>query len=259
MNENLKITIIQSELHWENTEANLIMFSEKIAEIDFETDLIVLPEMFSTGFSMNVEKLAESSNGKTLKWMISEAIKHNSAICGSVIITQKNQYYNRLFFVFPDGNFKKYDKKHTFTLAKENEIYTAGNERIVLEYKGWKICPLICYDLRFPVWARNTEEFDVLIYVANWPKARIAAWNTLLRARAIENMVYCIGVNRVGNDGNSIEYNGQSAVFDVLGKQISTNTAEKEFTETILLKKKHITNNRSHFQFLKDRDGFNLT
>lgn len=258
MEENLKITIIQSELHWENTEANRKMFSEKIQDIEEKTDLIILPEMFSTGFSMNPEKLAEPNDGKTLQWMISEAKKHNSAITGSVIIAEDNHFYNRLFFVFPDGSYDKYDKKHTFTLSKENENYNAGTERLLVDYKGWKICPLICYDLRFPVWARNTEDYDVLIYVANWPKVRTVAWDRLLPARAIENMTYCIGVNRIGFDGNEHEYVGHSAVYDVLGKQISNSTLN-EFTETVVLEKKHIETNRRHFQFLNDRDSFTLT
>jgi predicted amidohydrolase len=256
--ETLKITIIQSELHWENAVANRAMFSDKFQSIEGETDLIVLPEMFSTGFSMNAKNLAEENNGETLQWMISEAKKYKTAITGSVIISEENNFYNRLFFVFPDGSFQKYDKKHTFTLAKENETYSSGNERLIVNYKGWKICPLVCYDLRFPVWARNTEEYDVLIYVANWPKVRTLAWDTLLRARAIENMTYSIGVNRVGFDGNDHEYVGHSAVYDVLGQQISSSSFG-EFTETVFLEKEHIQTNRKHLQFLNDRDAFTLT
>lgn len=258
MEEKLKITLVQSELHWEDAEANRQMFSRKLQNIESETDLIILPEMFPTGFSMNAEKLAEPNNGESLKWMISEAEKYNAAITGSVIVTENNEYYNRLYFVFPDGSYKQYDKRHTFTLAKENETYTAGKQRLLVNYKGWKICPLVCYDLRFPVWARNTEDYDILIYVANWPKVRTLAWDTLLRARAIENMTYCIGVNRVGLDGNEHEYVGHSAVYDVLGKQISTSSFD-EFIETIELDKKHIESNREHFQFLNDRDLFTLT
>ncbi len=259
MNETLKITIIQSELHWENAESNLVMFSEKIQNIEDKTDLIVLPEMFTTGFSMNAENLAEPNDGETFKWMVSEAKKNNCAITGSVIISENGNFYNRLFFVFPDGSFQKYDKKHTFTLAKENETYSTGTERLTVNYKGWKICPLVCYDLRFPVWARNTVDYDVLIYVANWPKVRTLAWDTLLRARAIENMTYCIGVNRVGFDGNDHEYIGHSAVYDVLGKQVSKSNLETEFNETIVLEKEHVESNRKHLQFLNDRDSFTLT
>lgn len=258
MSKNLKITIIQSELHWENAEANRAMFSEKIQNIEDETDLVVLPEMFTTGFSMNAKKLAEPNDSDSLNWMISEARKHNCAITGSVIISENDKFYNRLFFVLPDGTYEKYDKKHTFTLAKENETYTAGKERLIVNYKGWKICPLICYDLRFPVWSRNTEDYDVLIYLANWPKVRTVAWDTLLRARAIENMSYCVGVNRVGFDGNDHEYVGHSAVYDVLGKQVSP-SAFDEFIETVTLSKEHIESNRKHLQFLNDRDKFTLT
>ncbi len=257
LSDSLKITIIQSDLHWENPEANRAMFSDKIQGIVNKTDLIILPEMFSTGFSMNAEKLAEPSNGDTFQWMVSEAKKNETAITGSIIIVENNTFYNRLFFVFPDGNFEKYDKRHTFTYAQENETYSKGTERLLVNYKGWKICPLICYDLRFPVWARNTEEYDVLIYVANWPKVRTLAWETLLRARAIENMAYCVGVNRVGIDGKNHEYIGHSAVYNDLGKQVSS-SAFDEFTETVLLEKAHIEENRNQFGFLNDRDSFQL-
>jgi predicted amidohydrolase len=258
MKTDLKITLVQSELVWENPSANRELFSKKFQTFEGETDLIVLPEMFTTGFSMNAKKLAEPNEGDSLNWMISEARKHNCAITGSVIISEDDKFYNRLFFVLPDGTYEKYDKKHTFTLAKENETYTAGKERLIVNYKGWKICPLICYDLRFPVWSRNTEDYDVLIYVANWPKVRTVAWDTLLRARAIENMSYCVGVNRVGFDGNDHEYVGHSAVYDVLGKQVSP-SAFDEFIETVTLSKEHIESNRKHLQFLNDRDKFTLT
>lgn len=258
MKTDLKITLVQSELIWENASANRELFSKKFQTFEGETDLIVLPEMFTTGFSMNAKKLAEPNDSDSLNWMISEARKHNCAITGSVIISENDKFYNRLFFVLPDGTYEKYDKKHTFTLAKENETYTAGKERLIVNYKGWKICPLICYDLRFPVWSRNTEDYDVLIYVANWPKVRTVAWDTLLRARAIENMSYCVGVNRVGFDGNDHEYVGHSAVYDVLGKQVSP-SAFDEFIETVTLSKEHIESNRKHLQFLNDRDKFTLT
>ena len=258
MKTDLKITLVQSELIWENASANRELFSKKFQTFEGETDLIVLPEMFTTGFSMNAKKLAEPNDSDSLNWMISEARKYNCAITGSVIVSENDQFYNRLFFVLPDGTYEKYDKKHTFTLAKENETYTAGKERLIVNYKGWKICPLICYDLRFPVWSRNTEDYDVLIYLANWPKVRTVAWDTLLRARAIENMSYCVGVNRVGFDGNDHEYVGHSAVYDVLGKQVSP-SAFDEFIETVTLSKEHIESNRKHLQFLNDRDKFTLT
>ncbi|MEL6811908.1 MAG: amidohydrolase [Bacteroidota bacterium] len=258
MLKDLTITMIQSHLHWENPVANRGLFSEKIRNISEETQLIILPEMFTSGFSMNPETLAEEKEGPTLKWMQNLAREKESAITGSVMVKDEGNFYNRLYFVFPDGTFRTYDKKHTFTLAGEHKVYTAGTKRLELDYLGWKICPLICYDLRFPVWARNTNDYDLLIYTANWPKKRIAAWDALLKARAIENMTYCIGVNRVGLDGNGHEYIGHSAVYDVLGAHISTSQFEEEFIETITLSKDHITSNRRHLQFLMDRDSFSL-
>ena len=258
MQEKLLVTIIQADLAWEDAVENRRLFSEKIKNISENTELIILPEMFSTGFSMNAEQLSEKTNGITLNWMISEAKKCNSAITGSIIVLENGNFYNRLYFVKPDGSFEHYDKKHTFTLAGEHKTYTAGNNRLLVEYKGWKICPLICYDLRFPIWARNTNDYDVLIYVANWPDKRVNAWDTLLKARAIENMSYCIGVNRTGFDGNDHKYTGHSAIYDVLGNQISTADFESEFTQTIVLEKSHISKNREHLQFLNDRDNFNL-
>ncbi len=254
----LSITLIQSNLYWESPKENRIYISEKIAQHRTKTDLVILPEMFTTGFTMNASKHAESSKGETLQWMISEAKNHNTAITGSVIISEDGNFYNRLFFVFPNGEYWTYDKRHTFTLAGEHKTFTAGNKRLIVEYKGWKICPLICYDLRFPVWARNTESFDLLLYVANWPAKRIAAWDALLKARSIENMCYTVGVNRVGEDNNGHNYLGHSAVYDVLGEQISTTDFEKEFVETIQLSKKHIGSLRDRLQFLNDRDNFSL-
>lgn len=256
--EHLKITIVQSHLHWENPLTNRNLFSEKMKAISEETHLIILPEMFTTGFTMNAAPLAEDTNGPTLQWMQSIAKEKKCAITGSLIVQENGHYFNRLYFVFPDGAYQQYDKKHTFTLAGEHKTFTAGKERIVVDYEGWKICPLICYDLRFPVWARNTSNYDVLLYAANWPKKRVAAWDALLKARAIENMAYCIGVNRVGLDGNGFEYTGHSAVYDVLGERISSANFEQEFVETVILSREHISSNRKHLQFLEDRDDFIL-
>ena len=254
----LKISIIQSHLHWENPEANRVLFSEKIATISEHTDVIVLPEMFTTGFTMNAANLAEAFNGSTLVWMQEQSLKTGAAIVGSVIIQEAGNFYNRLLWVEGTSTLHFYDKRHTFTLAGEDKIYASGNKKLILNYKGWKICPFICYDLRFPVWARNTEAYDVLIYVANWPEKRIIAWDTLLKARAIENMAYCVGVNRVGLDGNSHQYVGHSALYDVLGNRLSTQDFEKEFVETITLSKDHILENRNYLGFLNDRDEFIL-
>ncbi len=258
MQDKLKITIIQNNLIWENPVENRRQFSEKINAIQEKTHLIILPEMFTTGFTMNASSFAEAEEGKTIKWMQNEAKKNNCAITGSIIIADNGSYYNRLFFVFPNGDYKTYNKRHTFTLAGEHKMYSSGKELVIVEYLGWRICPLICYDLRFPVWARNTQDYEVLIYVANWPWRRISAWDALLKARAIENMSYCIGVNRVGEDDNGLQYNGHSAVYDVLGERISTLNFEDDFIETIELQKSHIEKNRRHLQFLNDRDEFNL-
>lgn len=258
MAEKLKIALLQVDLSWEDAEENKKKFSERIEKITEEVDLIVLPEMFSTGFSMNAENLAEPSGGSTFKWMQKIASSRNSAVTGSVIVEEKGNYYNRLYFVFPDASFKIYDKRHTFTLAKEHETYQSGKNRLIVEYKGWKICPLVCYDLRFPVWARNTEDYDLLIYVANWPETRIHAWDILLQARAIENMSYCIGVNRTGNDGNNYRYNGHTGAYDTLGKSLFNNSLEKEFTEMVVLEKTHIKETREKLKFLQDRDSFSL-
>lgn len=258
MQDILKTAILQVDLVWEDRQRNLRIFSEKIEEINEEVDLIVLPEMFSTGFSMNAAALAENVNGPTVKWMQESAKKKNAAITGSIIIKENSNFYNRLFFVFPNGTYKTYDKRHTFTLAKEDQTYTAGKERLIVEYKGWKICPLICYDLRFPVWARNTTEYDLLIYVANWPETRIHAWDILLQARAIENMSYCIGVNRTGLDGNDYRYNGHTAVYDCLGKNLCAPDRSSEFTEIVSLDRTSLTETRDKLKFLQDRDSFNL-
>ncbi|MAO08899.1 MAG: amidohydrolase [Alteromonas sp.] len=256
---NLKVTFIQSNLHWENPEANRAMFASKIDSLSEKTDLIILPEMFTTGFSMNAETLAEPFNGPTLQWMQEQSQKIGAAITGSVIIKEAGNFYNRLLWVEGNSVLHLYDKKHTFTLAGEGKVYTAGTQKLIIAYKGWKICPMVCYDLRFPVWARNTEGYDLLLYVANWPKKRTAAWDALLKARAIENMAYCMGVNRVGLDGNDHAYAGHSAIYDVLGTQISSkNNDEVEFMETVTLSKEHIEETRNQLQFLNDRDHFTL-
>ncbi len=258
MMDNLKIALIQSDLVWENPKQNRDNFAAKIRTITESVDLIILPEMFTTGFTMNPGPIAETMEGETVIWMKKMASEKQSAITGSVIIKDHNQFYNRLIFVKPSGSIDVYDKRHTFTLAGEDKIYTAGTEKLIIDYKGWKICPLVCYDLRFPVWARNVEGYDVLLYVANWPKPRIKAWNTLLMARAIENMSYCIGVNRVGLDTNNYEYSGNSAVYNVLGENISNISPNKEQTEIVILNKEHIKINRKKLQFLNDRDRFTL-
>lgn len=258
MNNDLKVALIQTDLAWENPEANRKLFSQKINAISEDIDLIILPEMFTSGFTMNASKVAETMTGITVSWMQNLSKEHHTAITGSVVITENNVFYNRLLFVSPDGGIQYYDKKHTFTLAHEHKTYKAGSKQLVVTYKGWTIKPLVCYDLRFPVWARNTEDYDLLLYVANWPKVRVTAWDALLKARAIENMSYCIGVNRVGLDGNGFEYCGHTAAYDVLGERLDTIPSGKDLTEIVTLSKDHITKYREKLGFLKDRDGFSL-
>jgi omega-amidase len=251
----LNITTIQSDIIWEDINTNLKNYQEKIDSIN-PTDLIILPEMFSTGFSMNPKNISETMNGVTINWMKDNASKMNCAICGSIIIEEDDKYFNRFIWVNPDGSIHKYDKKHLFSFAGENENYSAGNEKLIIEYKGWKICPLICYDLRFPVWSRNTEDYDLLIYVANWPTKRKLAWKSLLVARAIENQCYVIGVNRVGNDEKNY-YSGESSLINALGETLYTNShIEDIYTTTI--SKYELNKVRAQLPFLNDKDNFKI-
>ncbi|MDO6760619.1 amidohydrolase [Tamlana sp. 2_MG-2023] len=259
MQKELKVTWIQADLAWEDPQQNRINFSEKIENLSEATDLIILPEMFSSGFTMNAEKVAETMQGETVTWMKEMAKKQDAAITGSLVISENGNFYNRLLFVEPSGKISVYNKRHTFTLVGEEQTYSAGTKKLIVDYKGWKICPLVCYDLRFPVWARNTEDYDVLLYVANWPKPRISAWDVLLKARAIENMAYCIGLNRVGVDGVNSVYSGHSAAYDVLGNGISEITPNQEQVKTVTLEKRHIEAYRNKFKFLNDRDQFSIT
>ncbi len=258
MQDHLKIALIQTDLVWENQKKNRKHLKEKIESLSQEIDIIILPEMFSTGFTMNANDVAESMEGKTVEWMKKRAFNANAAIVGSLVISENDRFFNRLLFVEPSGEIKYYDKRHTFTLAGEDKVYTAGSNKLIIDYKGWKICPQICYDLRFPVWARNTENYDVLVYVANWPKPRILAWDTLLKARAIENMCYCIGVNRIGIDEIQNEFSGNSAAYDVLGNAISNIKPNKEQIEVVTLERNHINFYRNKLKFLEDKDAFNL-
>ena len=258
MLKELKVGLIQSDLVWENPEQNRLNFTKKIEAISQDVDVIVLPEMFTTGFTMNAKEVAETMQGETVSWMKDLASKKDAAIVGSLVISENNKFYNRLLFVEPSGFISIYNKRHTFTLVGEDKTYTAGKEKVIIHYKGWKIRPLICYDLRFPVWSRNTEDYHVLLYVANWPKPRVSAWDALLMARAIENMCYCIGVNRVGVDGVNSEYSGHSAVYDVLGNSITNFNSDKEQVEIVTLEKRHIETYRNKLNFLNDRDEFQI-
>lgn len=256
----LTVSLVQTNLHWENIAANLAMLEEKIMGIKEKTELVILPEMFSTGFSMRPEVLAETMGGETIQWMKRIAAAKKIILTGSVIIEEEGNYYNRLVWMLPNGQYGIYDKRHRFAYAGEDEHYTAGSKRLIASVKGWKINLLICYDLRFPVWARQhsqseAPEYDLLVYVANWPERRINAWKTLLQARAIENQSFVIGVNRVGEDGNGIPHTGESMVVDAMG-EVLYQKKDEETVYTITLQKEPLETVREKLPFLKDADGF---
>lgn len=257
----LTVTIIQSDLFWEDKDANLKSFKEKILSITQHTELIILPEMFTTGFSMSPETLAEKMDGKTIRWMKEISASRKAVVTGSVIIEEDGHCFNRLIWMLPTGDFGYYDKRHLFGYAGENSHYTPGNKKLIASLKGWKINLQICYDLRFPVWARQPVEedkqYDVYINIASWPDKRRNAWKSLLTARAIENQSFVIGVNRVGNDGNSHHYAGDSMIVDPLGEVIYLKEqVEDVFTYT--LKKERITETRTSLPFLKDADEYTI-
>lgn len=258
----LTFTIIQTSLHWEDKKANLQMLEQKISSTREKTEMVILPEMFSTGFSMKPEELAETMEGETVDWMRRLAAQKKIILTGSIIIKEKEEYYNRLIWMLPNGQYGVYDKRHLFAFAGEDEHYAAGSKRLIASVKGWKINLQVCYDLRFPVWARQQAanggpEYDMLIYVANWPERRSLAWKTLLQARAIENQCYVIGVNRVGNDGNDIYHSGDSMVVDPMG-EILYHKKDDEDVFTITLDKGHLLSVRERLPFLKDADGFRI-
>jgi omega-amidase len=284
----LTITTLQSNLIWEDKQANLQMLEQKIAGIEEKTEIVILPEMFSTGFSMRPEFLAETMEGETVEWMKRVSRENGIVLTGSIIIEDTGKYYNRLVWMLPNGQYGYYDKRHLFAFAEEDKHYSAGNKRLIASVKGWKINLQVCYDLRFPVWARNrvldsaqtpehststpaesgtdplhtsaplSAEYDVLIYVANWPERRSHAWKTLLCARAIENQCYVVGVNRVGSDGNNVYHSGNSLVIDPLG-QVLYHVADEEDVNTITLQKEMLDEARSKFPFWKDADDFMIT
>jgi predicted amidohydrolase len=259
----LTFTIIQSALVWENIDANLELFTKKINSITAKTEVIILPEMFSTGFSMQPQKLAETMDGKAVRWMHKMAMEKRVIITGSLMIAESGRYYNRLIWMLPNGQMGYYDKRHLFGYANEDKHYTAGSKRLIAQIKGFKINLQVCYDLRFPVWARQqkiayeTAEYDILLYVANWPERRSHAWKTLLTARAIENQCYVIGVNRIGEDGNNIYHSGDSMVINALGETLY-HKAHAEDIFTITLKKEALEEIRTNIPFLKDADGFKI-
>ena len=280
--QDLSVTLIQTNLFWENSTANLANLEEKIAQISLPTDLIILPEMFTTGFTMNAKAMAEPMNFTTFKWMKQQAKRTQAVITGSFIVKEDNQFFNRLLWMRPDGSFETYDKRHLFRMGEEEKTFTAGTKRLIVELKGWRICPLICYDLRFPVWSRNSYKekkdidsenlttqtsnlkpqtsnlnYDLLIYVANWPQVRSQVWDTLLQARAIENQSYCVGVNRVGKDGMDLDYTGNSTVIDFKGNQIFYQK-DLEIVHNQILNKKELEDFRNKFPAYLDADEFEI-
>lgn len=262
--KDLRITLVQASLQWEDVKGNLQMFSNQFNKLNRnETDLIILPEMFSTGFSMNAASLAERMDGISMQWMAETAAKLNAAICGSLIITEKKKYFNRFVWMNADGTYDYYDKRHLFRMGKENGIYTVGKKRLIINYKGWNICPMVCYDLRFPVWSRNglnaqndAPLYDLLLYVANWPSVRSYAWRQLLIARAIENQCYVAGVNRVDNDGNGMEHTGDSAVLNPKGEYLLKLNPGKKQLATAILSFKELEGFRKIFPVMLDADKY---
>ena len=260
--QDLKIALVQTSLFWEDKEANRAQLEEKIFSISEQVDLIVLPEMFNTGFSMEAQKLAEPMKLHTFKWMQQMAAQKQAVITGSYIVNDGGDYFNRLIWMHPDGSYEQYDKRHLFRMAEEHQHFSMGKQDLIVELKGWKIKPLVCYDLRFPVWSRNTvkqEElaYDLLLYVANWPAARVSAWDALLKARAIENLSYSLGVNRVGEDGKGIPYNGHSAVYNFKGESL-LDLGEEEQVKIISLSAEELKRGREKFPAHLDADNFSL-
>jgi len=269
MTKDLKVTLVQTALVWEDIDANLSAFSEKLDIIgESATDLIVLPEMFNTGFTMNAGVIAEPMNGKTMEWMANLASQKKCVVTGSIVIKEESNYYNRLIWMKRDGMYEYYNKRHTFRMAEENKTYASGDKKLIVEIDGWRICPLVCYDLRFPVWSRNTPQtpegalnrmnYDLLLYVANWPDRRIHAWKSLLIARAIENQAYVVGVNRVGKDGKDIDYSGYSVALTPKGEPLSSFEPNKESIETVNLPYKDLKSYREEFPVGLDADKFVL-
>ena len=266
----LTVTIIQTNLFWEDKKANLEMLSKKINSIREKTEVVFLPEMFNTGFSIRPEILAEKMDGETIGWMKNIASLKKIVLTGSLMIEEDGRYYNRLIWMLPDGTCGIYDKRHLFAFGNEDQYFSAGNKRLIARIKGWRINLLVCYDLRFPVWARQSNslqpdpesetrlpEYDIQVYVANWPERRSTAWKTLLQARAIENQCYVIGVNRIGKDGNEIYYSGDSRIIDPLGEILYQGPNEEDIY-TFTLQKKNLEEVRDKFPFWKDADTFDL-
>tara|TARA_B100001094_G_scaffold331977_1_gene402215 strand:- start:1011 stop:1787 length:777 start_codon:yes stop_codon:yes gene_type:complete len=257
VNNNLNITLVQSNIFWKGKEKNFSHLNDLLEKIQ-KTDIILLPEMFNTGFCPADTSLSESMNGKTVNWMKELSKQNNCSVAGTLMIVENHKVFNRLVWVSVSGETITYDKYHLFSLINEQRYISKGQERLIIDEQGWKICPLICYDLRFPVFCRNNVDYDILIYLANWPVKRIDAWGSLLKARSIENQCYTIGVNRVGEDGNGALFNGHSKVFDSFGKEIISATDNTEAVLQISLSLDDLKLKRRQMNFLQDRDDFTL-
>jgi len=253
----LRVALVQSDLVWENIPANLEAFDRQLSGITSPADMVILPEMFTTGFTNNAPQLAVKMDGAAVEWMRQHARRMDALVMGSMIIEEAGSYYNRLIAAFPDGELLTYDKRHLFSLMHEQDHYSAGRSRLIFEYKGWKIFPLICYDLRFPVWSRNVELADLMIYVANWPEKRQFHWNLLLNARAVENQCYVAGVNRIGEDGGGVPHNGHSAVYDFWGNEL-VSAKNLQTVVSVTLSRPALDEHRSRFGFWKDSDTFEI-
>ncbi len=258
MSKNLKISCVQADLAWENIDKNLELFANKLELVPDDTELVILPEMFTTGFSMNSKRLAEPMNGRSFKWLKQQAANHQKIILGSIIIEENNNYYNRCITMFPNGEFYTYDKGHLFRMEREHIDFTKGKSKTIFKYNDWRISTLICYDLRFPVWSRNQNDYDLLIYIASWPESRREVWNTLLKARALENQAYVVGVNRIGKDGEGISYAGDTVIIDPKGRIISK---AQDYSEEIIhadLSLDELNLFREKFPVHLDADEFKL-
>ena len=253
--KDLKVSLVQLDVVWEKPDENYSLIEKLVANT--KTDMIILPEMFSTGYTMNVEQNAEPINGKTTQWLKIMAAKKNCAITGSIIIKEDSQYYNQMIFCEPDGKTTHYNKRHLFRMAGEDQVYKAGDKKVIVEYRGWRINLNVCYDLRFPVWSRNNNDYDMLLNVASWPATRIEHWRALLKARAIENLSYSVGVNRVGEDENKYKYTGYSSAFTPSGECL-TEIVNKEEVSTIVLSYEDLINYRKKFPFNIDRDSYQI-
>jgi predicted amidohydrolase len=254
-NNPLRVSLVQFEIAWEDPLANCALLEEKLQHLANQTDVVVLPEMFSTGFSMN-DQGAEIGHGQVIKWLKVMANRLNALVVGSIKCKENNQYFNRFVAVDPESKILSYDKKHLFRMGGEDQFYTAGNQKRIISYKNWNIAAFVCYDLRFPVWSRNVDlAYDLAIYVANWPAVRSHAWNTLLRARAIENLAYVVGVNRIGRDGNEIQYQGDSALISYLGDDL-LNLSNEDSIKTYSISKLELIEFRAKFPTDLDADHF---